>query len=137
MREMSNEIHACLQLPIPLEIFHIGSLDSLLEVLGTVAGRVASDDDAAQAWSSWMKIAELLHLKQEQLLVSLCPHTKAFLFWLETASAGCHPVHFKASTLHLCFSSDHSHDDTRHSKSSKSLHLTLHMHLFVINPSCM
>ena len=84
---------------MPPEIFHVGSLNRLLDIIGTVAGRQVGPETAEagqKCWQDWEAVQRALCLEEEKLLVTLGARAKALLLWMQGSAAGRRIASFQA-----------------------------------------
>ena len=89
---------------MPPEIFHVGSLNRLLDIVGTVAGRQVETAEAGlKRWQDWEAIQRALCLEEEKLLVTLGARSKALLLWMQGSAAGRRIVSFQVNSSAVNF----------------------------------
>jgi hypothetical protein len=87
-----------LQLPILPEIFHVWSLNRLMDMVGTLATRrIAAEPKVVgqKRWQDWEQLSGALRIQEEKLLVALGPQAKALLLWMQGGVGGRQTVAFQ------------------------------------------
>lgn len=97
-----------LQLPILPEIFQIGTVNQLMNMVGNLAAKSVITNSCAEEkkrWQDWELIAKALSLDEEKLLVSLGAQAKALLLWMHGGLDGRPSIQFQVCARHCKLSS--------------------------------